>query len=178
MSKNENKRRKIDFVISDNEYSKIIFRFYPRRSHCHSFNDKPPKEWSDVYKVYYSYAIIRQYKDGSKRDVLFWCPCDECSVIDEVAFRIKLLGIGKTYYENTLSDENTAKIPLLDDEIFPYGYGVTWILRQRSNGSYEVNLFNFEDVGYRFFLPKDQLIKFGEFLNNCSEYMLAHGEPI
>lgn len=178
MSENNNKRRKIDFVISDNNYSKIIFRFYPRRSHCHSFNDKPPKEWIDVYKVYYAYSIIEQYKNDGKINILFNCDCDECSVIDAVAFGIKVLDAGKTYYENTLLDGRTVRVPILDNEIFTFGDGVTWILRKRQNDFYEIDLFDFNDVGYRFFLSKDQLIKFGEFLNYCFEYMIVHGEPI
>lgn len=124
MGKNT-KKEHLDFLLYDNEYSKTIFRFLPKESTCHSFNHEPPKEWSDVYKVYYSYMVIRQYKNKDKTEVLFKTHCDECSIIDEVAFRIKLLGIGKAYYENTLPDESTAKIPLLDDEMFPYGYGVT-----------------------------------------------------
>ena len=60
------KRRKIDFFIHDNIHEKLIFRFYPRQSHCHSFGDEPPKSWNEVYKVYYAYSIIQQYKDNGK----------------------------------------------------------------------------------------------------------------
>ena len=52
------KKRKIDFVLEESDTAKLIFRFYPRRSSCHSFGDEPPKDWSDVYKVYYSYSVI------------------------------------------------------------------------------------------------------------------------
>ena len=55
MEKIMSKKRKIDFVLEESDTAKLIFRFYPRRSSCHSFGDEPPKDWSDVYKVYYSY---------------------------------------------------------------------------------------------------------------------------
>ena len=177
MSENT-KKEYLDFVLYDDEHSKIIFRFLPRESTCHSFNHEPPKEWSDVYKVYYSYTVIRQYKNKDKTEILFKSHCDECSIIDEVAFRIRLLGRGETHYENTLPDDSKQIIPILNDEMFPYGYGVTWILRHYVDDSYEVDIFDHDDVGYRFIIPKDKLIKFGEYLHDCSEYMLAHGDPI
>lgn len=52
------KERKLDFVLKERNGYRLIFRFYPKQSHCHSFNDKPPTSWNEVYKVYYSYAIL------------------------------------------------------------------------------------------------------------------------
>ena len=63
------KKRKIDFVLRESDTSKLIFRFYPRRSSCHSFGDEPPKDWNDVYKVYYSYSIIQVYKEDNWVDI-------------------------------------------------------------------------------------------------------------
>ena len=54
----ETKVEHIDFIIKEDEYEKIIFRFLPRESHCHSFSDEPPTCWRNVYKVYYAYEII------------------------------------------------------------------------------------------------------------------------
>lgn len=48
-------KRKIDFILRNDEgFYKDIFRFYPRSTFVHSFNDNPPKNWDEVYKVYYS----------------------------------------------------------------------------------------------------------------------------
>ena len=61
-------KRKFDFVLYNNRglYRDVI-RFYPRSSHVHSFNDDPPTNWEEVYKVYYSWAIIRQYYKSNDR---------------------------------------------------------------------------------------------------------------
>ena len=89
------KVNKIDFVLHEDEYETIIFRFRPMRSSCHSHGDHPPTSWSEVYKVYYSYAIIKKYGDGDRSSVLFNCDCDECSIIDEVAARCQYLANGQ-----------------------------------------------------------------------------------
>jgi hypothetical protein len=92
------KKRKIDYIIEQSDDECLIFRFYPRQSSCHSFGDEPPKSWSDVYKVYYSYAVIKQWKfeleDQWKSEIMFYEHCDECSEIDEVGQRCLLLSNG------------------------------------------------------------------------------------
>ena len=177
------KKRKIDFIIRESEYDKIIFRFYPRKSSCHSFGDKPPKSWDDVYKVYYSYRIIRIWKiDNNSHEILYKCGCDEGSVIDEIAAVCKYLSEGKkqvtkTYPKNLGGD--TVTIELLNREIFPMGYGTSWTIKEsRDKESYKFELFGWNDVGYRFWLPKAKAKEFGEYLEECCEYMLAHGDPI
>ena len=62
------KKRKIDFILNERRGYRLIFRFYPKRSSCHSFNENPPKSWNEVYKVYYSYAILEEYDDLSVND--------------------------------------------------------------------------------------------------------------
>ena len=69
-------------------------------------------------------------------------------------------------------------IELLDNNIYPTGMGVSWTIRECKNGNYQVEMFNYSEVGYRFFLTKEKLKEFGEYLNECCEYMLAHGDPI
>lgn len=39
----------MDFILNKNKYSCIKFRFYPRLSHMHSFDDEPPKDLEGVY---------------------------------------------------------------------------------------------------------------------------------
>ena len=176
------KKRKIDFIIKEDEYSKVIFRFYPRQSSCHSFGDEPPKDQSDVYKVYYSYSIIKVWKEDNSHEILYRCSCDECSAIDEVAAVCKYLSEGKKQitrtYPSNLGGE-TVTIKLLNREIFPFGYGTSWTIKNsHDKKNYKFELFGWNDVGYRFWLSKKRIKEFGEYLEECCEHMLAHGDPI
>lgn len=170
------KKRKIDFVLEESNTAKLIFRFYPRRSSCHSFGEEPPKDWNDVYKVYYSYSIIQVYKEDNWHKTLFNCHCDECSIIDEIAERCKLLAEGKTVFKGEHDGEEYT-IKLLNNEAHPFGMGTSWMISRRNN-IYEFRLFDWDNTGYRFYLKKDKLKEFGEYLSECCEYMLAHGDSI
>lgn len=172
------KMRKIDYILEDGPDTSLIFRFYPRQSSCHSFGENPPTGWDDVYKVYYSYKIIERWDDGRRMRVVFDSGCDECSVIDEVSYRIQQIVKGvKTIKLGEPDDEKV--ISLLNSEILPFGYGVSWnISKRRGGGLYEIMLWNNNGTGYRFLLQKEKLREFGEYLNECCEYMLAHGDPI
>ncbi len=173
------KVRNIDFVIMENDYRKIIFRFYPRSSSCHSFGDEPPKSWKEVYKVYYHYKVISIWKEYDEHTVLFDSNVDECSVIDEIANRIKLIVSGTTIYKGVTKDGDSFSIKLLDNEVYPFGDGVSWIISKRSRQKkYDITMFDSNNIGYRFVLTQDKLKDFGEYLNECCEYMLAHGDPI
>lgn len=182
------KKRKIDYIIEQKDDERLIFRFYPRQSSCHSFGDEPPKSWSDVYKVYYSYAVIKQWKfnleDQWESEIMFYEHCDECSEIDEVGQRCLLLADG---YE-TFEREDGKRIPLLDKKVFPFGMGTEWTISKRTYTSnwndkkedvyYKFTLFNYFDKGYRFRIDQENMKVFGEYLLGCCEYMLAHGNPI
>ena len=170
------KKRKIDFIIRENDRSKLIFRFYPRRSSCHSFGDEPPKSWDEVYKMYYSYAIIQVYKEDNWSKRLFDCHCDECSIIGEIVERCKLLAEGKTVFKGE-HDSEKYTIKLLNNEVHPFGMGTSWTISRR-NTTYEFKLFDWDNTGFRFYLEKDRLKEFGEYLSECCEYMLAHGDSI
>ena len=182
------KKRKIDYIIEQEDDERLIFRFYPRQSSCHSFGNKSPKSWSDVYKVYYSYAVIKQWKfnpeDQWESEIMFYEYCDECSEIDEVGQRCLLLADG---YE-TFEREDGERIPLLDKCIYPFGMGTNWTITKHKYLSnwddekediyYKFILFDYFDKGYRFRINKENMKAFGEYLLGCCEYMLAHGDPI
>ena len=171
------KKRKIDFVIYENNDEIIVFRFYPRQSNCHSFNDIPPKSWSEVYKVYFSYGIFRRWKDSNSTETLFECLCDECSVIKEISSRIEYIAQDNKTISVSCGGEEYV-INLFDEEVFPIGYGVSWIIHKLSSDKYSITMWKYNNTGYRFVLDKDKLKEFGEYLNECREYMLAHGDPI
>ena len=182
------KKRKIDYIIEQSDDERLIFRFYPRQSSCHSFGDEPPKTWDGVYKVYYSYAIIKQWKlhldDQWDSEVMFYESCDECSIIDEIGQRCLLLADG---YE-TFEREDGERIPLLDKKVFPFGMGTEWTISKRTwthfenkdekHTYYKFTLFDYFDKGYRFRIDEENMKEFGEYLLGCCEYMLEHGEPI
>ncbi len=180
------KKRKIDYIINGNDNMRLIFRFYPRQSTCHSFGDEPPKNWNDVYKVYYSYAIINQWKIGTNEhwisEVVFSDNFDECSVIDEVAFACEELTKGC----ESFTRKDGEKISWLDRKMTPLGDGTEWMISKRVYTdvddkkyiSYIFTLFNGLNKGYRFKIEEAHLKEFGEYLNECCEYMLAHGNPI
>lgn len=173
------KVRKIDFILYEDKDEVLIFRFYPRLSSCHSFNDIPPTKWEEVYKVYYSYKIFKRYKDDNYTYILFDCGCDECSIIDEVAERIKYIVDDKKEVTITHMKNKEYTVELLGKEVIPRGDGVSWIINEyKQHDIYEIILWNFDETGYRFYLKKDKLKEFGKYLNECCEYMLAHGDPI
>ena len=173
------KVKHLDFILEENNLWKTIFRFYPRSSRCHSFDEHPPKSWNGVYKVYYRYKIIKMWKDDNEHMILFDSGVDECSVIDEVAARIKLIVKGIIVHHGETSNHEAYSLRLLNNDIIPCGDGVTWnISKVPRTKSYRISLFDYEDVGYRFILQKDKLAEFGKYLDQCCEYMLAHGDPI
>ena len=172
------KKRKIDFVLYEDDDEILIFRFRPRQSSCHSFNEKPPTKWEEVFKVYYSYSVFRRWKEDNNIEMLFDCYCDECSAIGEVSARIERIVNGERQVTVSRKDKEYV-IELLNNEIYDFGDGVSWIINECKNPNYyEVVMWKYDEIGYRFYLEKDKLKKFGEYLNECNEYMLAHGDPI
>ena len=171
------KKHRIDFTLYEDDYSKIIFRFFPQQSHCHSFGDIPPTRWEEVYKVYYYYEIIKKYTDEDRERIILWrSGCDECSIISEVAYRIPLIIEGKKKIE---VEYGNAKYTIkLFNEMQPFGDGVFWKIDKSNKDRYQFSMWNSDEIGYRFYLNKDKTQKFGEYLKECGEYMLAHGDPI
>ena len=160
-------KRHIDFVIKSDEFEEIKFRFLPKSSHCHSWNENPPASWRQVYKVYYAYKIIYKCPRFAIRYELFNCEWDENSIIRHVATAIKSI-IDK--------DENASD--WLDDELRPLGDGVSWIIHEKKDNQFEIIMWRRDGIGFRFELEREKFKAFGEYLNECCEYMLAHGEPI
>lgn len=190
------RKRKMDFVLYEDEFYRIVFRFYPRLSHCHSFDEEPPKTYKDIYKVYFNYAIICQYLVDGKfesSEQIWNSDCDECSIIDEIAYICSKISDNiftetKTIYNG---EEHTFKYL---DQFFCPGDGIDWKINNverynhwNKNGEIlkEPEIYhNFEflmrkrnGVSYIFELSTTDTRKFGEFLQSCCDYMLEHGEP-
>ncbi len=165
-------KRKFDFIIWDNkDYYRDIFRFYPRQTHVHSFNDVPPKSWKEVYKVYYSWAIIRQYYDENGKIFssakLFNMDFDECSIIPDLYGIINYVDETEDIYDmptwgQPAADWTIQKIKISENNIY-----------------YQFYVFNnVTNQGYRFRLDSDEKDLFCKYLDSINEYALAHGEAI
>ena len=103
----------MDFLLHADEDKIIKLRFYPRHSSLHLFDEGLKKAGSertfgDVYKIYYSWAILLsendysyetdghgeliKNEDGSYKTISNWTPykqvfgfsCDECSALSEI----------------------------------------------------------------------------------------------
>ena len=170
-------KQKIDFVLCDDRYYyRDIFRFYPRRTYVHGFEDDPPTNWSEVYKVYYTWAIIRQYYDDENNvivpeesEVLFSIDYDESSMIPNLPDIIRrVMKMGETF------DYPTFGQPAGDWKI----ERVAW----EDNNSkrceqYWFQVFNnWTNQGIKFTLNKEETLKFIEYLERINQYALEHGE--
>ena len=153
----------IKFNIKQNKkYDyKIDFVFSPTRSHLHSFNENPPKDWNEVYKVYYSWQIVEVFE--GEPEVLFNMEVDECSCLTDLAYYIRDI----LYYNAKHHTIRSLGQP-----------GSEWIIK--ADGS----IIHFEiwqdpsNQGYRFWLTRDRAEEFAKFLDQINKYMLEHGEPI
>ena len=164
-------KRKLDFVIYEDDNKRLLFRFYPKTSHVHGFSDECPTAWEEVYKVYYAWAIIRQYKwsenDNWESEKLFELD-DECSefvnlddiiqyVIDNKEKYTRVISIGQPaseweiFFDKDYKNKEYIKIQVWD----------TW-----------------SDKGFKFSLYLDKAKEFIEYIKNTNEYMLNHSEPI
>lgn len=170
-------KRKFDFILVENRIYRDILRIYPNNTYIHSFDDNLPETWDDVYKVYYSFAIIRQYFDDNNKnivdysDILLDMHVDECSIIPNLSqFILYVIDTGETYDYPTLGqpaaewkiEKKTYTIQevSLNEEIFEF----------RENYNFSV-FNNWTNQGYRFSFDKDTTLLFCDWLNKVNEYL-------
>lgn len=157
-----------DFVLFEDEDYRIVFHFFTRDSHCHSFNDDPPKSWNEVYKVYYSWSITDELLDNAdevmESDVLFDIPWDECSRLTELP----------SYIKDVVYNED-VKVHLA-----PLGQPASeWYISRVDEDTIKFTVWNDPlNVGYRFKLSNEKVKEFAWFLDDINQYMLEHGEGI
>ena len=178
------KKRHMDFVLSEDEYDKTVFRFYPKASHMHGFDENPPASLDDVYKVYYSWGVIQYSKldDGSwdSGNRIFFMDWDECSALEYLGHVIRrvlrykkrviqIRSMGQPGSEWTITFRPEW---VWDDENLE-------LRLDTSRGTLIFEVFdNFTNLGYRFRLDTDRATKFTEYLDNVNQHMLENGEPI
>ena len=168
------KERRMDFVIGhdiwDDDDNDIVFRFYPKSSHMHGFEeDKPPKSFNAVYKVYYSWAIEKT--EGSHLvvwQVQFSIGCDEYSALTYLSEVIR----------QCIREKKDKRCITAGQE------GSDWHLFFIKRGFYPVArvgfyvFSNFTNKGYRFYLETERAEQFADFLDEVNNHMLENGEPI
>lgn len=186
----------------EDDFERLLFRFYPERSSVHSFDDEPPKRREDVYKTYYVWKIIRQRKlgkdHGVKSDIVFDPHTDEDSVMGYVSDILEKIYQGIYSEEWTDEDGEKRVSNYLNERITRVGYGAEWEIRMREyeetldkNGEwmedeekwyakrvFTIILWNFEGIGFRFQIGEKELPAFAKFLKECDDYAFAHGEGI
>lgn len=157
-------KNKLDFIIDeDSQIYRTIFRIYPKSTTIHSFDENPPKTWKEVYKVYYSFAIIIQYLDDDNKVEssikLFEMRCDECSNIPNLSDIIKY-----AIEKNEIFDYPTCGQPAGD-----------WYIDPTNENYIKFMVFdNFQGNGFRFLLSKERTNEFIEWLNEANEYLFKH----
>ena len=138
-----------DFILAEERANdeRLIFRFNPDKSRCHSFNDDPPKTWKEVYKVYYTWSIFKEWNDGDRIPIFYID--DECSVLTELAYHIRV------------AIENNKTITTIASFGQP---GSEWTLELIKGGYMKFTVFeNVFDKGCRFWLKKDKALKFADY---------------
>lgn len=163
-------KRNFDFVISeDNGFSKIVLRFYPKKSRVFSFDESVPKSWDEVYKTYTSYSILRYntckldiIPTSSTPDVLFSFSIDEGD---------SLLDLRQALYSIIQGSQKT------NYDIYTLTFGVDWEIRTlpKENGMYKFTMINnLTGQAFRFELSKEKLIEFYNVLDSYLEYILKY----
>ena len=183
------KKKHIDFIITDRDKKRMI-RFYPRESRMHHFGDEPPKNFDDVYKVYYSWAILESYPEtveesgeekwGRFRKV-FSMPFDECSCIGaglEAAVKLVMDHRRKEY--RVLSSGwpgSVWRITRMDGTELDLEENGGKTLRDNDTFVFEV-FDNDSDRGYRFSLNRRQAEGFRKYVKEVNAHMFENSEPI
>ena len=160
-------KKKLDFVIYEDSNERLLFRFYPRSSHVHGFRNTPPKEWNGVYKVYYSWAIIKQNKwtkdSNWESEKVFKLLVDECSEITNLDKYLEEIIFNKQKYSNFISmgqPSSEWEVYLQDDYI-------------------KICVWDtYLDKGFRFYIDIKYVEHFIEYIKRVNQYMLNHSESI
>lgn len=180
----------IDFIISEDKYEKIKMRFYPKSSNMHSFNKYPPKTFDDVYKVYYSWAIMKSYNNSfsdseenwSAYERVFCFDCDECSAITNLSYVIRHIIRYKRKSTKLLSFGQPGSVwNIFYEKVFDFqndDYDSEWAhIPERDYLRFEV-WNNYTDIGYMFNLPIKKAHAFCEYIDSINQHMLENGDPI
>lgn len=164
-------KRKIDFVFEDEGRWRKVFRFYPRRSHVHGFDDECPKNRKEVYKVYYAWSLLWQNRWDENEQwsthTILEIKCDECSALTYLKDCIVSLKPGESKDIGSLGGANWRV------KFVPGNF------KRRIRMRYEFFVWErYSGKACRFCLLRKEFRKFLKYLDYINEYMLEHSEPI
>ena len=178
----KSRKKHIDFQILDSSKIKVIMRFYPRRSNMRGFNEEVPKSFDEVYKVYYSWAILESrnmaWEDEEPRwgkyKKVFSMNWDECSVIFEV-----LSGAIKSVIEEKEKHLGLVSLGQPSSEWILEYHEVADLFKENLRDWVSFMVFNnWTSKGYRFNLGIDAVEDFKNYLNDINSYMLRHSVDV
>lgn len=172
-------KKEWDYILKEDKYSITLLRIYPNQTRVHSFGNKPPKTWKQVYKVYYSWSIIKQYKDSNgsvepnSSQRLMYMYCDESSNIFNLHLIIRWVIEQQKEY-----DEPTFGQPAGDWRI-EINKGINnWNDKPYEYYNFEV-FDNWNGNGFRFTLDRKQTEDFANWLEKMNDRALVKcGCPI
>ena len=176
------KKRHLDFVIREDDYRKIVFRFYPKLSHMHSFDENPPKSLNEVYKVYYAWCILQYWKtdDGWRGgERVFYMFCDECSALEYLEEVIRHMIRYKRRKMQALSFGQPGSMWII--RFHPHD---VWDENDKrkidpTNGVFMFEVFdNWTHIGYQFDMELSEALSFCDYLHGVNQHMLENGEAI
>lgn len=189
------KKKHMDFILHDDEYDKIKFRFYPRESHVHGFTeDTCPKTWNAVYKHYYSWAILQAFKDDEIKGeepalLVFDMSWDECSALLELSTCLQhVIDKKKRHLKVSTFGQPGSDWELKYRKAYAHNPNYDWKkenpenvkqIRIPKNDYVEFHVWNnWTNCGYRFTLDIPKCKDFVVFLNEVNAHMLENSEPI
>jgi len=182
------KKRKIDFVMRDFKDDRLTFRFYPKNSSVHGFDNGSPKNWNEVYKTYFAFSILKLHKEDKECGEKEYCETmyretfDECSCIDVVAHHIRNM--------DSLAEDVVERCR-------PSGNGTCWMIKKFTRESFEsisnwyegdekeyesyYDFFIWHDYngkGYKFQLEESKALEFADKIDEFRQHMLENSQGI
>ena len=159
-----------DFELLDSKDHRIILRIYEFGTSIYGYSNMKPKIAPEVYKVYYDWKILYQEKDLYNGHVIdtktmfeMW---DECSVLFDMDKYIKTILKDKKEHAEAYSLGYPASIWEFDKvkdakETF-YKY-------------YKFTVWNRPfNQGYQFWLSKEKMIEFAEWLEDTNKKLIKY----
>lgn len=147
----------LQYKLNDEVY--ITFR--PNHTTIHGFDNNPPKNWNDVYKVYYSFSVDEkwEYEGDVQWYNLLDATCDECSCIPYLAEALECFDANAKH--------DVVKLQAMGD-------GVDWEIEKfyfkfENKYYYNFKLF-YGKKGCRFTLSENEMYNFVVWLKYINEY--------
>lgn len=165
--------KRFEFCIDKKGSERLVFWFDPERSRLHRFGDTDPTDWSEVYKVYYSWGIY--FECDGKSEFIEGSSWDECSTLK--------------YLPDVIED--MAQYNRDSNRILHPAYGTAWQVTTHRREKGEGCFFTFDLWGYpeiteircfskcaRLEMSREKALDFARHIRWVNDYMFRHSVPI